>query len=97
MTTTTTSAQAAERTRQKAAEKALERVSRAWGAHRGPEALKEALPLVYAKLEAAKETLEATWAQALAGRATNEQFNAVLKTWEETNYTAATALKAVRS
>ena len=96
MTITTTSAQAAERTRHRAAEKALERVSRAWGVHRSPDALKEALPLVYAKLESAKAALDTTWDEAKAGRATQAQFEAVLKTWEETNYTAATALKAVR-
>ena len=95
MTTTTTPA-AAERARQMAAEKALERVSRAWGTHRSHEALKAALPLVYAKLEAAKAALETTWSQALSGRANQEQFTAALNTWEAANYDAIAALKAVQ-
>jgi hypothetical protein len=87
---------AAERARQKAAERALKAVSRAWGARRGPEDLKEALPLAYAKLEAAREALSATWAEALAGRATHEQFKAALQEWACASLAGAAALKAVR-
>jgi len=95
-TTTTSSAAAAERARQKAAEKALERVCRAWGTSLTPEHLKASLPLLNEKLEAAKQHLDTTWANALAGRASNEQFEYALKTWECTNYAAVTALKAVQ-
>lgn len=96
MNTTTTSAAAAERARQKAAEKALERVCRAWGTHRGPEDLKPVLPLLYAKLEASKAALETTWQEAKAGRANQAQFEAALTAWSCANFAAVTALKAVR-
>lgn len=96
MNTTTTSAAAAELARQKAAETALGRVCRAWGTSLTPEALKATLPLLYGKLEAAKEHLDTTWENARAGRASTEQFDYALKTWECTNYAAVTALKAVR-
>lgn len=95
MTTIITSREAEEKQRQAASEKAMERVSRAWGRNLGPKDLIAVLPLVNAKLEAAREALNTTWAEALAGRATAEQFNAALKQWETTNYDAVTALKAV--
>lgn len=95
-TTTTSRAEAAEKQRQAASEKAMERVSRAWGRRLSPKDLIEALPLLNEKLESAREALNTTWADALAGRATPEQFNTALKAWEDANYTAAAALKAVR-
>lgn len=95
MNTMTTPA-VAERRRQKVAETAFERVSRAWGPNLSPDTLKARLPLLNAKLEAAKAALDSTWDEAKAGRASAEQFNTVLKTWECTNYAAVTALKAVR-
>ncbi len=96
MNTTTTTAAAAERARQKAAETALERVSRAWGHSLSPDTLKASLPLLNEKLEASKATLDSTWEEAKAGRATPEQFKKALTSWECANYAAVTALKAVR-
>jgi hypothetical protein len=96
MITNTTSAAAAERRRQKAAEKALERVSRAWGHRISPKDLKDTLPLVNAKLEAAATALEDIWKDAKAGVTTQEHFDMALKAWEIANYEAVVALKAVR-
>jgi len=95
MTTTTTSA-AAERARQKAIEAAFERVSKSWGPDLSPMALKPVLPLLNAKLEAAKAALDTAWEDAKAGRIPREQFDIALKAWENENYAAISALKAVR-
>lgn len=95
-TTTTSPAESAERHRLRLVENAVMRVEKAWSRTAGPNGLKAALPALNENLEAAKSKLDDTWVDALAGRATIEQFKDALRAWEEANRTVATALRAVR-